>query len=91
METAVSSTVASVCTQPKQNSFTYSFTQLNKRGNNKNIQMWVKTKPGKATVQNGRPMRYESAADDTPDGEMFLYWVEMSILHINLNRKQTWP
>lgn len=52
--------------------------------------MWVKTTPEKATVQNGRPMTRESEADDPPDGEMLLYWVEMGILHINPNRTEIW-
>lgn len=50
--------------------------------------MRVQTTPEKATIQNGTPMIHESDADDTPDGEMLLYWVEMGILHVNPNRTQ---
>jgi len=35
-------------------------------------------------------MMHESAADDTPDGEMLLCGVEIGILHVNPNRTQIW-
>jgi hypothetical protein len=88
LENAVGNTVATVCTQRQQNLFTYSFTQLSKRNSNK-YKCEYKQRQKKPLFKT-EDLRHGSAVDDTPDGEMLLYWVEMGILHINPNITQIW-